>query len=97
MKHLLKSEKTPIYLYIIVAVMRLAELLKIGIKAILRHITESLIVMSFVGAVMAAQTFDNGEVDGVTALLVIAVFVILAMALIKIKIIEIGGKKDDVL
>lgn len=76
------------YLYIIVAVMRLAELLKIGIKAILRHITESLIVMSFVGAVMAAQTFDNGEIDGVTALLVIAVFVILAMALIKIKIIE---------
>lgn len=83
-----KQTKTPIYLYIIVAVMRLAELLKIGIKAILRHITESLIVMSFVGAVMAAQTFDNGEIDGVTALLVIAVFVILAMALIKIKIIE---------
>ncbi len=83
-----KQTKTPIYLYIIVAVMRLAELTKSGIKAILRHITESLIVMSFVGAVMAAQTFDNGEIDGVTALLVIAVFVILAMALIKIKIIE---------
>lgn len=88
-----KQTKTPIYLYIIVAVMRLADLLKIGVKAILRHITESLIVMSFVGAVMAAQTFDNGEIDGVTALLVIAVFVILAMALIKIKIIEIGKEK----
>ena len=37
---------------------------------------------------MAAQAFDNGAIDGVTALLVIAVFVILAMALIKIKIIE---------
>ncbi len=83
-----KQTKTPIYLYIIVAAMRLAELTKSGIKAILRHITESLIVMSFVGAVMAAQTFDNGEIDGVTALLVIAVFIILAMALIKIKIIE---------
>ncbi len=97
MKRLSRTEqegmKTPPYLYIIVAVMRLAELLKIGIKAILRHITESLIVMSFVGAVMAAQTFDNGEIDGVTALLVIAVFVILAMALIKIKIIEIGKEK----
>ena len=88
-----KQTKTPMYLYIIVAVMRLAELTKSGIKAILRHITESLIVMSFVGAVMAAQTFDNGEIDGVTALLVIAVFIILAMALIKIKIIEIGKEK----
>ncbi len=85
------------YRYIFGALFALIEITKISLKAFFNHLIEIFIAAAFILYIITAQAFDNGEIDGVTALLVIAVFVILAMALIKIKIIEIGGKKDDVL
>ena len=92
MKHLSKPEqkgtKTPPYLYIIGALMKLVELLKIGCMGVLRHFTETLMVIAFVSIIIAAQAFDNGAINYTTAILFITILIALIVAFIKIKILE---------
>lgn len=92
MKHLSKPEqegtKTPPYLYIIGALMKLVELIKIGCKGVLRHFTEALMVIAFVSIIIAAQAFDNGAINYTTAILFITILIALIVAFIKIKILE---------
>lgn len=92
MKHLSKPEqegtKTPPYLYIIGVLMKLVELIKIGCKGVLRHFTETLMVIAFVSIIIAAQAFDNGAINYTTAILFITILIALIVAFIKIKILE---------
>lgn len=87
MKHLSKNEqkgtKTPPYLYILGALMKLTELIKIGCMGVLRHFTETLMVIAFVSIIIAAQAFDNGAINYTTAILFITILVIIFVALIK--------------
>lgn len=92
MKHLSKPEqkgtKTPPYLYILGVLMKLTELIKIGCKGVLRHFTETLMVIAFVSIIIAAQAFDNGAINYTTAILFITILIALIVAFIKIKILE---------
>lgn len=92
MKHIKQAEhrlaETTAYLYIICALMKLFELTKSGCKAILRHIMEVVAVTSFVGTIIAAQEFDKGAIDCITALLIITALGAITIVAIKLKIIE---------
>ena len=92
MKHLSKPEqkgtKTPPYLYILGALMKLVELIKIGCIGVLRHFTEALMAIAFVSIIIAAQAFDNGAINYTTVILFITILIALIVAFIKIKILE---------
>lgn len=98
MKHLSKPEqegtKTPPYLYILGALMKLAELIKIGCMGVLRHFTEALMVIAFVSIIIAAQAFDNGAINYTTAILFITILAVMLVALIKVKVLEKRGEKQ---
>lgn len=97
MKHLIKPEqkgtKTPPYLYIIGALMKLAELIKVGCVGVLRHFTEALMAIVFVCIIIAGQAFDNGAINYTTAILFITILVAILVALIKVKILERRANK----
>lgn len=96
MKHLRKTEqkgtKTPPYLYILGALMKLTELIKIGCKGILRHFTEALMAIAFAAIIIAGQAFDSGAINYTTAILFITILAVILVALIKVKILEKKGK-----
>lgn len=97
MKHLHKPEqespKMPPYLYIIGALMKLVELIKIGCMGVLRHFTEALMAIAFVCIIIAGQAFDNGAINYTTAILFITILVVILVALIKVKILERRANK----
>lgn len=99
MKHLKetgrKRPKTKLYLYIIGALMKLTELIKIGCKGILRHFTEALMAIAFVAIIIAGQAFDNGAINYTTAILFITILTVILVALIKVKILEKRGKSNE--
>ena len=99
MNHIRKAEQkcseTRLYRYIIGFAILLLDCLKRGLKAILKHITETLMCISFIGMVIAFQAFDNNVINYTTAILFITVLGVLIATLIKVKILECRDKDDE--
>ena len=83
-----KLSDTTAYLYIAGFIMMLSDVIKRGVKAILRHITDCLIVITFVGTFVIAQAFDSGIINSAATLIIMAILMIVFCVLIKIKILE---------
>lgn len=74
------------YLYIIGAAMKLAELIKIGCKGILRHVIELLMLIAAISLFVIAQLMDGGVISFNVTMLLIVVLGAFIIGLIKIKI-----------
>ena len=97
MKHLRKAEQkcsdTTAYRYTVGFAMLLLNALKDFGKAILRHITELLIIFAFVGMFTAGQAFNNNTINYTVCILFMLILAILIVTLIKVKILESRGDK----
>ncbi|MCH5298058.1 MAG: hypothetical protein J1E85_10385 [Ruminococcus sp.] len=96
MKHLQKAEdkrSERAYLFIVGALMKLVELAKVVCKGVLKHYTETLMVIAFVGIIIAVQAFDNGAINYTVTILFVTILFVLMITLIKVKILEKRGEK----
>lgn len=91
MKHLKTARFSPYQIFIGVLV-KLPEIVKNVCKAILRHITEALMAVTFAGMFIAVQAFESGDINCITTLLIVTALGVLLVTLVKIKILE--AKKD---
>ena len=87
MKHLKTARFSPYQIFIGVLV-KLPEIAKNVCKAIIKHVTEALMAVTFAGMFVALQAFDNGDINCITALLIVTALGVLLVVLLKIKILE---------
>lgn len=97
MKHIRKAEQkcseTRLYRYSVgFAILFLDALKNVG-KAILKHITELLIIFAFIGMLTAGQAFENNAINYTVCILFMLILAILIVTLIKVKILESRGDK----
>lgn len=92
-RHLQKCTETAVYRYFVGFLILLSETVKKGCKALVNNITEMLMCLSIVGMVAAANAFEENAINYTTAILFITILVVLLATLIKVKILERGGKK----
>ena len=91
-RHLQKCTETAVYRYFVGFLILLSETVKKGCKALVKNITEMLVCLSIVGMVTAANAFDKDAINYTTAILFITILAVLIATLIKVKILERGGK-----
>ena len=92
-RHLQKCTEITAYRYFVGFLMLLSDTLKNVAMGVLKNITELLMCLSIVGMVTAANAFDKDAINYTTAILFITILAVLLATLIKVKILERGGKK----
>lgn len=81
-----KGAGTPLYWYIIGALMKLAELIKISCKGVAGHIIELLMLIAAISLFVIAQLMDDSVISFNITMLLIVVLGAFIISLIKIKI-----------
>lgn len=84
---------TKLYLYTFGLFICLSNLTKRALRWIWCHIAELLIAIAFFGMFIAVEAFDSGAINFTVAILFVIVLGVLAIALIKLKILESRANK----
>lgn len=90
-KHSLSNTK--LYLYTFGLLLCLSDLTKTALKWIWYHIAELLIAIAFFGMFIAVEAFDSGAINFTVAIFFVIVLGVLAITLIKLKILESRANK----
>lgn len=90
-KHSLSNTK--LYLYTFGLLLCLSDLTKRALKWFWCHIAELLVAIAFFGMLIAVEAFDNGAISFTVAILFVLVLGVLAITLIKLKILESRADK----
>lgn len=90
-KHSLSNTK--LYLYTFGLFICLSNLTKRALKWIWCHVAELLIAIAFLGMFIAIEAFDNGAISFTVTILFVLVLGVLAITLIKLKLLESRADK----
>lgn len=84
---------TKLYLYTFGLLICLSDLTKRTLKWLWCHIAELLIAIAFVGMFIVVEAFDSGAINFTVAILFVIVLGVLAITLIKLKLLESRADK----